>query len=463
MNRKILSMVLILLGAASLLTVWGLNRAQVVSTCIVLLVISGTLFYWERRLVFALFGLAVLLCTGLIDVPHLIEFAGLDIILFLVGMMLLIGFLEDRQFFEYLMERLVEFVGPHGHRLVIVILCMAALAAALVDEVTSILFMSATMIQLTKRYKVPAIPFIMMVVFTTNVGSSATVVGNPIGVIIALRAGLTFSDFIRWATPLSIMALLITLGICLLYFSKELAALDRAIKERHQTRLHLELDQRKGPPKDNRLCWTLFALTVAGLIGHHPLEELFHLQKNTMLLGVALLAGGAALALAGEKARELFDKRVDWWTLAFFLALFASVGTLKYVGTTGLLAGWVSRISQGNPLVLLTTVGTTAGLLTAFMDNVLAVATLIPVVKDLGALGVQTFPLWWILLFAGTVCGNATIIGSTANIVAAGVLEREKEGRFGFMAWAKPGVLVSVIPLVIAIFLLFIQIPFMPK
>ena len=148
-------------------------------------------------------------------------------------MMTIIGFLEEREFFEWVIDRLLIVVGPHPKRIMVVMMIMAAVSAALVDEVTSILFMLAAMLNLLGKSKLNPIPFIMMLVFTTNIGSSATVVGNPVGVIIALRSGLTFMDFIRWATPISIAGLALAIPICLAVFSKEITALKSVLEGKH--------------------------------------------------------------------------------------------------------------------------------------------------------------------------------------------------------------------------------------
>lgn len=182
-----------------------------------------------------------------------------------------------------------------------------------------------------------------------------------------------------------------------------------------------------------------------------------------MLLGVALFGAGTALAISGEKARDLVDRRVDWWTLAFFLFLFASVGTLKQTGVTAVIAQHIIAWSGGSVPVLTTMFAWASGALTAVMDNVLAVATFVPIVSDVAQSGLQTFPLWWAMLMGGTLMGNATLIGSTANIVAAGLLERRKVGEITFAQWLKPGLLVAIPALLLANALLLLQLPLMPR
>ena len=448
-----------------LLSRLGLSAQQTLAVAGFSVILFGAIFFWDYRVAFSSFGLALLLGAGLLDVPHLIEFAGLDIILFLIAMMTVVGFLEDNQFFEFVIERLLLVVGPHPKRLMVVLMVLACLAAALVDEVTSILFMVAAMLNLLGRgEKMNPAPYVMMLVLTTNVGSSATVVGNPVGIIIALRSGLTFMDFLRWASPIALVCMIATILLCLRLFKKEIKALKPILTGRKGERRLEHMIEAGAHPSRRKLAisgW-LFGLVILGLVGHHQIERWLHLQSNAMLLGVSLLGAGAALAISGNKARHLMEKRVDYWTLTFFLMLFASVGTLKQTGVTSVLAHRLIELAGGSIGVLTSLFGWSAWLLTAIMDNVLAVATFVPIVGDVGQSGLQTFPLWWAMLMGGTLGGNATLIGSTANIVAAGVLERREQGRLTFGYWLRPGLIVAITTMIIANLLVLAQLRFMP-
>ena len=462
-KRDWLWYLLCLVATPLLLAHLGLTTQQTLAVAGFCVVLYGAIFFWKSRLAFACFGLTLLLATGLLDVPHLVEFAGLDIILFLIAMMTVIGFLEEHHFFEVVIDRLLLLVGPHPRRIMVILMVMAAVSAALVDEVTSILFMVAAMLNLLGRAKISPLPFILMLVFTTNIGSSATVVGNPIGVLIALRSGLTFLDFIRWAAPISLVCLAVTIWICLQLFAKDIRSLKGVLTgKRGERQIEQMVEHEHATRRGVRISGWLFAGVVGGLILHHPIEHWLHLPRNTMLLGAALLGAGAALAISGERARALVEKRVDWWTLAFFLMLFASVGTLKQTGVTAVLAARLIELSGGSVPLLTSLFGWSAWVLTSIMDNVLAVATFVPIVSDVASAGLQTFPLWWAMLLGGTLGGNATLIGSTANIVAAGVLERRELGTITFSQWLRPGLIVAISTMVIANLLVLAQLSLMP-
>jgi Na+/H+ antiporter NhaD/arsenite permease-like protein len=250
------------------------------------------------------------------------------------------------------------------------------------------------------------------------------------------------------------LALLLAIGILSIYYRKPLAAMAQGVRRAGEK----AVEEGRVSARAFRTAGILFLATIGGLIFHHQAEELLGLAKNTLLLGVPFFMAGVALLLERDKARELVEKRVDWWTLTFFILLFASVGTLRYVGVTDRIAQGLKAVAGTNPGLLLALILGLSALLTAFLDNILVVATFIPIIADLGASGAPTAALWWGLLFGGTLGGNATMIGSTANIVAIGMLEREKH-TVRFSQWLGPGLAVTLPTLALAFVLLWLQLP----
>ena len=455
---------IILTAIAITVSFAGLNTAQIASVTIFASLIVGTLLFWRFRLAFALVGIAAMLGMGLLDTSTMIEFAGFDMILFLVGMMIVVGFLEDKKFFEHLLAKIMKGVGNNPIKLVVVLMLMSALFAALVDEVTSILFMTATVLHLTGKLRISAIPLVMMTVFATNIGSSATVVGNPVGVLIAMRAELTFMEFLRWATPISIAGLGVAIPLSLLYFKKYIRSMGEALSLQKGEAILVEEtgEEQVVQSQSFKIPWIIFIGTIAALVAHSPMEESLGLDKNVLLPGVAFAVAGVVLFLNHKNAREMVERRVDWWTLAFFIFLFASVGTMKMLGVTTVLAEGLVSLSGGDETNLFFIFVPITSILSALMDNVLAVATFIPVVHEFGDMGINNYPFWWGMLFSGTFFGNLTLIGSTANIVAIGMLERRKRGHITLAEWIKPGAVISVPTIILAAILVYLQIPLMP-
>ncbi|MEK6808065.1 MAG: SLC13 family permease, partial [Nanoarchaeota archaeon] len=415
-TKKYFLLVIIIKIIALLTKLMALNLSQATSVIIIALFISTTFLFWNMRLSFAFIGVSLLLFFRVLDIPHLIEFSSLDIIIFLIGMMIIVGFLERSHFFEFVIGKLIEKVGNKGRLLIIVLLVISAFSAALIDEVTSILIMTSIVIHLSTKYKVNPIPFVMMTIFATNIGSSATVVGNPVGVMIALKGGLSFADILRWATPISIISLFVCILVIFLIFRKDISQFANNLKSSP-----IEKEKELIVKGHILVSALLFIGTLTGLILHNQLEHLLGLKKNTLLIGVALVGAGISLLLAKDRAGELVERRVDWWTLVFFMFLFASVGSLEYTGLIDILSSKISLLTGNNLLLTLIVIMLFGGILSAILDNVLAVAIMVPIIEHLVTINPTTaLPLWLSTLFSATFFGNLTFIGSTANIVALG-------------------------------------------
>ena len=435
----------------------NLQPSQIISVACFLGVILGAIFFWRLRVAFAFSGVALMLFTGVLTVPLVIKYAHFDVILFLLGMMTIIGFLEEKGFFEYLLNLLFKVFSRSGSLLFSGLLILSAMFAALVDEVTSILFITALTLRITRKYDLDVLPMVIATVMATNVGSSFTVIGNPIGVLIAFEGNLTFLDFIHWATPEGIAVLLLTIFLALIYWKSYVGTLNYRMKT-----LGVEMESstnsgEKVTHKSMLIPWIVFLSTIGGLAIHHPLEEFMHLPKNSLLLAVPVVMAGISLFLSKEKAREIIERRVEWWSLVFFIFFFTSVGTLAYTGVSKLMAEGTVSIAGGNPMLMTTIITWTSGILSAFMDNILAVATLISIVHGLEAYGYHIFPAWWGLLFGACYLGNLTMIGSTANIVAIGIIEKERNRYINFIDWIKPGLAIAVPQLILATLLLMFQ------
>jgi Na+/H+ antiporter NhaD/arsenite permease-like protein len=527
--------------AATALSLWlarfggmSFNASQVASILIFSTFIYGTLLFGEFRLAFAFGGIALLMAFGLLDVPGFTEAANLKVIVFLIGMFLVIGFLEENQFFEHIVAMIVARVGPRPKALLLVLMIMATISAALVDEVTSILFMTGTMLHLTSKYRLNPVPFVIMLVFSTNIGSAMSAIGNPIGVMIALNAPFSFVDFLRWSAPIALVVNVVTYFICRWWFADSFRAFAEAVAQEHaqvQARAAARTPARElvtagggggggggadigstlvferspagdkpvlgddfyaaGPSNEidgldteqtSIVCWIVFLLTIGLLVTHGLTEKwlghlfgvvrevhdgvaIYGLKEGTMMIGAALLMGGIVLMIRRERARELVERRVDWWTLSFFMMLFASVGTLEHTGVTGVIAQKLISSTGGNQFALINIVGWSTGWLSAFLDNVLAVATFMPVVHDVRVHWAAQNPaapgypeaIYWLMLFGGTFMGNMTVIGSTANIIATGMLEKRGHGTIRFGYWFKIGFIVSIASMLVATVLLGVQ------
>jgi Na+/H+ antiporter NhaD/arsenite permease-like protein len=188
----------------------------------------------------------------------------------------------------------------------------------------------------------------------------------------------------------------------------------------------------------------IFLAVISLIVFQSRLEAILELTKNTILVAVPMLGAAFALLVKHEEAKELVESGVDWWTLLFFIFLFGAAATLEHTGTTALIARHIFDMTGGDFVLLSSVLTWPVMLLSGTIDNVPLIAGLIPVIFKLGEAGVDVYPLWWIILFAGCFGGNLTMVGSTANIVAVGLLEKRKHSSISLREWIGVGTLVSL-------------------
>lgn len=422
----------------------GMNAQQALSIAIFSMSILGTLFFWDFRLSFAFVGTAVLLITKTIDIEHLLIFSSLEVILFLIGMMVIMGSLKDSGVFAWIVSVILRIPRLTGKRFVFIVAVLSGIFAGAVDEVTSIIFMVAAVLEVCDYFEVNPTPFIIISVLSTNIGSAATVLGNPIGILIASKSGLTFEDFIVKAMPIAALCLLVTSAMLVFWYRKPIALLDKNIKEFGANEILTKLI---SVPADKRLKinMLIFFLTLIFISLHHRIEVALGLASNTVLVAVPLISSGLIMVWKRNKARKYIEKDVEWWTLIFFLLLFVQAGTLKYTNTTVFIADKLVQLTGDNISVLTSVILWISALGSSMFDNVVLVAAFIPVLQGFQAINITTQSLWWALLFGGCLGGNITLIGSTANIVALGILEKERNIRMTFFSWFWVGLSVGLI------------------
>lgn len=435
----------------------ALDYSQAVACSVFLAIILGTLFFWTFRLAIAFIGLAVLIFTSSLDIPKFVESSALEVIIFLVGMMIIVGALRDLGFFTWIVQLIVSMPNISGRKFIAVTAIASALLACAVDEVTSIIFIATLIFQVCDRLKINPTPHIIICVLCTNVGSAGTMMGNPVGIYIGTKAGLTFGDFMLWSFPIMIISLLATTGVTMFYFRRELREFDQRLKERLARDLSL-VPKVKVPYKQGLV---LLCLTIALIASHHQLEHMLRLGRNSILLIAPLICSGVIMIIKRDRARHYVEREVDWWTLLFFMLLFAIAGTLEHTHVDAVMAENFAKVCGRNVYSLVPFVMGVTAVGSAFVDNVIFVAAFCPVIEQL-AKTVKDLPLWWALLFGACFGGNITMIGSTANIVALGMLERKVHIHVKFFEWLKVGALSSFLACLIAWVAIMALTPSMP-
>ncbi|MFI5660914.1 ArsB/NhaD family transporter [Streptomyces sp. NPDC051684] len=390
-----------------------------------------------HRVAAALGGAGLMLAIGATDdsAAFYSEESGIDwnVIFLLTGMMMIVGVLKKTGMFEYLAIWAVKKARAKPFRVMVMLVVITAVASALLDNVTTVLLIAPVTLLICERLALPAAPFLIAEVFASNIGGTATLVGDPPNIIIASRAGLTFNDFLVHLAPLSALLTVVLVLLCRIMFRKafeydeERAAEIMALEEREAI-------------KDPRLLiqgLAVLALVVAGFVLHPVL----HYEPSV----VALLGAGVLVAVSTVETGEVLSE-VEWPTLAFFAGLFVMIGGLIETGVIGeiskALAGVIGGSELGGSMVLL---GASA-VLSGIVDNIPYVATMAPITADLvhNMGGAGGHVMWWALALGADLGGNATAIGASANVVVLGIAERNRQP-ISFWQFTKYGLVVTVV------------------
>jgi len=436
----------------------NLNVDQIIALCAFSLSILGTLLFWQFRLSFAFLGTTIILFTGVTTLPEFIKHSSMEIIFFLIGMMILVGFLKEIGLFTWLLQKTLIMKNISAKRFMVALVFTSGLLACAIDEVSSILFMIMVILELSDYFEVNPVPFVIASVFATNIGSAGTVIGNPIGIMIAAKANLSFEHFILYSFPLMLLSLSVLTILLLFIFKKQIKELDKKITEYGPNDILVQL---LSVPTEKRLKigFIIAGATLLLIAAHHRIELALGLGQNTVLLIAPLLSSAIIMVWRREKARSYIEHDVEWWTLLFFMFLFAQAGVLASTGVAEVLAQKLLFIVAESRICLIATILFGSAFISSALDNVVVVAGSIPVIQSLNLILGTKSVLWWVLLFGACFGGNITIIGSTANIIAIGSLEKRRNVSIGFLSWFKIGIIVGMVTLAF-IFVAIMLLPY---
>jgi Na+/H+ antiporter NhaD/arsenite permease-like protein len=371
---------------------------------------------------------------------------GIDwnVIFLLFGMMVIVGVLRHTGLFDFLAIWAAKRSRGDPFRVMALMVVLTAGASALLDNVTTLLLIAPVTLLLTERLGVAPIPFLLAEVFASNIGGTATLVGDPPNIIIGSRADLSYLEFFLNLGPIVVILLGVFVLMARRLFRDALVPHPERIAEVLSLDEHEALEP--GPLLPRALA-VLGVVTVAfvlqGVLGYEPSV-------------VALVGAGVLLLIAGD-GPERFLAEVEWQTLLFFAGLFVMVGALVKVGAIDSLAQRVIEITGGNLLLATMLLLVVSAVLSAIVDNIPYVATMTPLVLALAAsIPGDTTVLWWALALGADLGGNATSIGASVNVVVIGTAERSGYPiRFG--EFVRHGVPVTAITVTIAGLYLWIR------
>ncbi len=400
---------------------------------------SYALIISERihRTVVALTGAVLMIVLGVLHQEEAIAGVDFNTLGLLVGMMVVVGIAKGSGMFQYIAIWIAK--TGQGNPKIIFPLLMATVAvlSGLLDNVTTALLMVPVMFVVANNLKITPKPFLIGTILFANIGGVATLIGDPTNILIGSAAKLSFNDFLMNTGPAAVMAAVIAGGFLYLRFRRQMVASPEA----QATIRHFVP---KEAISDWRLLWKslgVIGLILVGFITHN----VTHLEGATIALG-----GAALMLLLTMSDPEHHLKEVEWPSIFFFVGLFILVTGLEHAGVIEKLAEALLDVTGGKLLPTAMLILWGGAILSAVIDNIPLVATMIPLVQKISVLtGLDVTPLWWALSMGGNVGGNATLIGASTNVVVSGIAAREGQ-RITFFEYLK-----IALPITFAVIIVF--------
>ena len=390
-----------------------------------------------NRTSIALFGAMVMLLLNIETQDKAIEHIDFNTLGILVGMMILVNVLKKTGIFEYVAIKAAKAAKGSLFKLVLMLSIITAISSALLDNVTTILLIVPVTIVIADTLGINPIPMLIPEILAANIGGTSTLIGDPPNIMIGSAANLSFNDFVVNLLPVVIVIFIITFILLKFIYRKQLT-IDKSKFDAIYT-----FDEKKAITDIPLLKKSLSVLFIV-ILGF-ALHDVFGYDAST----VALSGAASLLLLSGKDPEDIFHD-VEWTTLFFFGSLFILVGALEDVGLLSMLAEKMISLTAGN--LAITTMFTLWGsaIASAFLDNIPFVATMIPLIQNIGASGAMDIsPLWWALSLGACLGGNGTLIGASANVIVVGMLEK-KGYKLSFMKYMKIAFPLMIISIVIS-------------
>ncbi len=362
--------------------------------------------------VIALAGSLILILLGVVRQPEAIASIDFNTLGFLVGMMIVVDIARHSGLFGYIGVWSARITRAEPVLILLVLSGVTALLSAFLNSIAAVLLIVPVGLYLAESLGINPVPFLFATIIFSNIGGTATLIGDPSHVILGTATGLSFTDFINNLGPIVLLILAATAVLFWIIWRNSF----RVSEEGKSRLLALEL---KDQIADRGLL--IKSLVVFGLmlIGFFFSCQL-HLDTATIAL-----AGAIILIIVGPNSIEESLLNVDWPTIFFILGFFVMVGALTSTGVIQQLAQGSVKLIGHNVTILTMTVLWFSAIASAFVNNIPFVTAMVPFIKGIGAMtGISLAPLWWALALGGVLGGNGTIIGATANIIVAGIARR---------------------------------------
>jgi Na+/H+ antiporter NhaD/arsenite permease-like protein len=399
-----------------------------------------------HRTTIAMLGGLLMVGFGILDQKQAIQYIDFNTIGLLVGMMILVGITAQTGVFEFIAVWSAQKVKGSPIKILIALSLFTALASAFLDNVTTVMLVVPVTLSITHQLKVPPIPFLLSEIFASNIGGTATMIGDPPNLMIGSAVKeLTFLSFIDNLALINFIILIVTVLILAFIYRKKLETTKELKDQLLAKNAHLELQDQVLL----RECLIIISLTLLGFFIH----QILHIETAAIALTGAFLL----LLLTGDKYLVYALEKVEWTTLFFFIGLFVIVGGLVETGLIEELAKKAITLTGGELKSSTFLVLWMSAIISAFVDNIPFVATMIPLIKEMGHLGIQNLdPLWWSLSLGACLGGNGTLIGASANLVVAGLASKDGH-HISFMKFFVIGFPFMIISILISSVYIYIR------
>jgi Na+/H+ antiporter NhaD/arsenite permease-like protein len=357
-----------------------------------------------------------------------------DVIFLLLGMMIIVSVLRQTGVFEYTAIWAAKRAHGSPLRIMILLVLVTAFASALLDNVTTVLLIAPVTLLVCDRLEIGPAPFLMAEAFASNIGGTATLIGDPPSIIIASRAGLSFNDFLIHLTPIAIIITAVFVALLPRLFP---GAFD-VDPERVADVMSLEEREAIRDPRLLIKCGVVLVAVLAGFIAHKPI----HMEPSL----VALVGAGILIVISGLEHSDYLSG-VEWETLLFFTGLFVMVGALVKTGVVNQMARLATEATGGHALLTTMLILAVSFILSDIINNVPYAATMAPIVAQLlPSMAGHAYPevLWWALTLGTDLGGNLTAVGASANVVILGIARRA-DSPISFWEFTRKGIVVTLV------------------
>ncbi|WP_456367970.1 SLC13 family permease [Thermococcus sp.] len=389
-----------------------------------------------HRTVAAMFGASIILLLKVVPWEKVPDYLDLDTILLLAGMMVVVNIARESGLFEYIAIKTAKLSKGSPMRVLLLFSVVTAFISAFLDNVTTVLLLTPMLLYITKKMDIDPVPFLLSEIFASNIGGTATLIGDPPNIMIGSAAGLSFNEFLLNMGPIALVDLFATVAIIYLAYRAEMKV-HEDVESMAMTIMSLdERDAIKDP--------VLFKKSIAVLIGV-VIGFFFH-DKLGVEPAVIALTGASVLLLWGGTSPEHALEKVEWATLFFFGGLFIIVGSLVETGVISQVSRWMVNHIHGEGEAILI-ISWFSAISSSVVDNIPFTATMIPLIKAMAGY-LNTYPLWWALSLGACLGGNGTAIGASANVVVIGIAYREGI-RITFSDFLKVGMTIMIVTVAI--------------